>query len=170
MGTSTRSQVDKIQWKSGGNMKMWHMVTGATLALLAGHTLGGTEDGILGTWVMPEGVAKIEIYRCKEKYCGKLVWLKDPNFAMDDEKDFAGKPKVDRHNPDPARRGEPVVGKQVLQGLTQNSAHTWNDGEIYDTKSGTTYQCKAVLTQQGTLEFRGFVGVSLFGRTSVWTR
>jgi uncharacterized protein (DUF2147 family) len=163
-------QVGKTYSESGGNMAMWNMVVGVTLALLAGQTFGGTDDNILGTWTMPDGAAKIEIYRCKEKYCGKLVWLKEPNFPMEDEKEFAGKPKVDRHNPDPARRGEPVVGKEVLHGLTQISVNAWSSGEIYDTKSGTTYQCKAVLTPQGSLEFRGFVGVSLFGRTSVWTR
>lgn len=151
-------------------MTRWHLLVGATLMLLAEHSLGGTEDDILGTWALPEGAAKVEIYRCKEKYCGKLAWLKEPNFPFDDEKEFAGKPKVDRHNPDPARRGEPVVGKEILHGLAQNSTHIWSGGEIYDTKTGTTYQCKATLTPQGTLEFRGFVGLSLFGRTSVWTR
>ncbi len=151
-------------------MKFSSFVVWASMTVLAGHARGGDGDGILGTWIMPDGAAKVEVYPCKERYCGKLVWLKEPNYGAQEGEEYAGKPKLDRHNPNPARRGDPVVGKEILTGLAQESARAWSGGEIYDTKSGTTYQCKATLNPEGKLELRGFVGVSLFGRTSTWTR
>jgi uncharacterized protein (DUF2147 family) len=42
-------------------------------------------------------------------------------------------------------------------------------GSIYDTDNGKTYSCKMTLDND-TLKVRGFVGISLFGRTTVWKR
>lgn len=150
-------------------MKFLHIAV-AALAMLAGQANADTGSPILGIWNTPEGAAKIEVYRCGEKFCGKLLWLKEPNYPMDDDPAFAGKPKVDRYNPDPARRNDPVIGKEILKDLAAVDATSWSGGEIYDTKSGKTYRCKATLTEAGTLEMRGFIGISLIGRTSVWSR
>lgn len=136
----------------------------------AGPGFGGTDEAILGTWQTADGGARIEIYPCRGGVCGRISWLREPNFPNDDDREFAGKPKVDRRNPDPSRRGEPILGKEILRGLADDGTGSWGGGEIYDTKSGTTYRCQASVTAQGTLELRGYVGISLFGRTSVWTR
>ncbi len=45
----------------------------------------------------------------------------------------------------------------------------WTDGKIYDPKSGKTYS-STIKLQGNTLSLRGYVGISLLGRTSVWTR
>ena len=45
----------------------------------------------------------------------------------------------------------------------------WDDGKIYDPVSGNTYSC-TVKVENGKLNIRGYVGISLFGRTSVWER
>jgi uncharacterized protein (DUF2147 family) len=49
--------------------------------------------------------------------------------------------------------------------------NVWNDGKIYDPKTGKTYSCKMTLSgNKKSLDVRGFIGFSLIGRTSVWTR
>ena len=151
-------------------MKIWKTTVVLAMTLVTGLASASADDAILGVWNTPGGEAKVDIYRCKDKFCGKILWLKVTVYPMDDEKEFAGKPKVDRHNPDPAKRNGPIIGKEILTNLAQVDARSWNGGEIYDTKSGNTYRCKATLTDEGSLEIRGFIGVSLFGRTSVWTR
>jgi uncharacterized protein (DUF2147 family) len=45
----------------------------------------------------------------------------------------------------------------------------WTDGKIYDPKSGKTYSSTMKL-EGNTLNIRGYVGISLLGRTTVWTR
>jgi uncharacterized protein (DUF2147 family) len=151
-------------------MKIWDTTIAIAITIFASLASANTDDVLLGVWNTPGAEAKVEIYRCKDKFCGKLLWLRVPEYPMDDEKEFAGKPKVDRHNPDPARRNEPIIGKEILVNLAQVGSRSWSGGEIYDTKSGNTYRCKATLTDEGKLELRGFIGISLFGRTSVWTR
>jgi uncharacterized protein (DUF2147 family) len=151
-------------------MKIWSTTVAIAIAIFASLASASTDDVILGVWNTPGGDAKVEIYRCKDRFCGKLIWLKVPEYPMDDEKEFAGKPKVDRHNPDPARRNEPIIGKEILVNLAQVDSRSWSGGEIYDTKSGSTYRCKATLTDEGMLEIRGFIGISIIGRTSVWSR
>jgi uncharacterized protein (DUF2147 family) len=43
--------------------------------------------------------------------------------------------------------------------------------EILDPFSGNTYRVKLTLKEQGQkMDVRGFVGLSLFGRTQVWER
>jgi uncharacterized protein (DUF2147 family) len=46
----------------------------------------------------------------------------------------------------------------------------WSGGTIYDPDSGRTYSCRFELLEQDRLKVRGFLGLSLLGRTQVWTR
>jgi hypothetical protein len=46
---------------------------------------------------------------------------------------------------------------------------SWSQGKIYDPKNGKTYSCKMTL-EGNELKVRGYVGFSLLGRTTVWTR
>jgi len=119
-------------------------------------------DAILGTWVNPNGQDHILIYKKGNKYYGKLDWIKFPN-------DETGKPKTDKNNPDKALQSRPDLGLELLKDFTFDGDNVYEDGTIYDPKSGKTYSCK--MTLAGTsLKIRGYIGISLFGRTEVWTR
>jgi uncharacterized protein (DUF2147 family) len=48
--------------------------------------------------------------------------------------------------------------------------NNWEEGNIYDPKNGNTYSCTIKMTSSNTIEVRGFIGVSLIGRTDTWTR
>jgi uncharacterized protein (DUF2147 family) len=119
-------------------------------------------DAVLGTWVNPNGQDHILIYKKGNKYFGKLDWIKFPN-------DEQGKPKSDKKNPDLALRSRPLLGLELLKDFTFDGDNVWNDGTIYDPKSGKTYSCKMTL-DGNSLKIRGYVGISLFGRSETWTR
>ncbi len=127
-------------------------------------------NGVLGKWVTKEGKSHVVISSCDAGLCGKVVWLKRPNYPADDSKGMAGKPKVDRENPNPALRKRSTIGIQVLNGFKTRSGNVWEDGTAYDPESGKTYKAKLTLVDSRTLKVRGFIGFSWIGRTSIWTR
>lgn len=75
----------------------------------------------------------------------------------------------DARNPDPARRHRSLLGITLLQGCHYDDG-AWTDGTIYDPNIGKTYACILRLKSANALEVRGYVGLSLFGRTETWTR
>lgn len=141
-----------------------------TLLLLSATTAFGVgPEGILGIWKTEQDESKIEIFRCGEKFCGSIVWLKNPNYT--DSRDGAvGTPVIDHKNPDHALRSRPVLGLQVLNGFTPENGTTWVGGTCYDPKSGKTYRGKIHLAAPDRLELRGYIGIPLFGRSSIWQR
>ena len=119
-------------------------------------------DAILGSWANPSGEDHILIYKRGNKYFGKLDWIKVPN-------DETGKPKTDKNNPDEKLRSRPEWGLELLKDFTYDGDNVYEDGTIYDPKNGKTYSCK--MTLDGTsLKIRGYIGISLFGRSEIWTR
>jgi uncharacterized protein (DUF2147 family) len=121
-----------------------------------------TADDVIGTWITANGKARVEIYKDGKFYSGKIVWLKEPL------KD--GKPKHDVKNPAPALRSRTVVGLIILRGFKFDGDEEWQDGEIYDPESGKTYSCKITMPALNILKVRGYIGISLLGRTEVWKR
>jgi uncharacterized protein (DUF2147 family) len=126
----------------------------------------GTEPSFpLGLWWAEGGAAQVELRRCDDELCGRVVWLRSP-FGDD------GCDLRDEHNPDVAKRTRPVLGMDVLAGLkrVRETAGEWTDGSIYDPGSGNTYRCQLSLKDDDTVELRGYVGIPLIGRTTRWFR
>lgn len=119
-------------------------------------------DAIIGTWLNASGKGHIQIYKQGNKFYGKLVWLKEPN----DEK---GNPKLDAQNPNASLRTKPLIGSVILRDFVFDDKE-WNSGRIYDPQNGKDYKCFLRLKNDKTLSVRGYIGVSLLGRTEVWTR
>jgi uncharacterized protein (DUF2147 family) len=68
------------------------------------------------------------------------------------------------------QKDQPVVGLEILSGLTQDGSE-WNDGLILDPENGKHYRCIIRVAEDNqTMEVRGFIGISLFGRSQVWNR
>ena len=57
----------------------------------------------------------------------------------------------------------------IVDGFRYGGKNGWGNGRIYDPNKGKTYSCKAKL-KGNELHIRGFIGVSVFGRTTVWIR
>lgn len=70
------------------------------------------------------------------------------------------------------RKDQKIEGMTILTGLKANGDATeWDDGQILDPNNGKLYKAKMKLVEGGKkLEVRGFIGVSLFGRTQTWLR
>jgi len=119
-------------------------------------------DKIEGLWYNAEKTGKVEIKKdAGGKFNGKVVWLKEPL------KD--GKPKLDELNTDEKLRSRPRLGLPVLNNFVKDGDNKYTDGTIYDPLNGKTYSCKMTLKGK-ELDIRGYIGISLFGRTTTWTR
>ncbi len=68
------------------------------------------------------------------------------------------------------RKDQPIIGMTILWGL-KKQGDGWAGGEILDPKNGKIYRAKMSLSEDGnSLNVRGFIGVSLIGRTQTWHR
>lgn len=119
-------------------------------------------EAVLGHWYNTEKDAKIEIYQCEGKFCGKVVWLEEPN-------DENGEEKRDTENPKLELQTNTILGLNLLRDFKYAGENEWEGGKIYDPKNGKTYSCVMKLQENGELEVRGYVGFTLLGRTVHWT-
>ena len=114
-------------------------------------------DAIVGEWLTAAKDGKVQIYKSGNKFFGKISWVNRPN----------GK---DTNNPDPKLRDQNLIGLVILKDFSFNGKDKWEEGTIYDPNNGKTYSCAIRLKNEKTLEVRGYIGISLLGRTEVWTR
>lgn len=121
-------------------------------------------DDILGTWLNQEATGKVTIYKESGKYFGKIVWLKEPTDKA------TGKPRTDNLNPEPKLQSVPLIGLVNLKNFVFDGDDEWEDGTIYDPKNGKTYSCYIQFEAANKLKIRGYVGVSLLGRNTFWTK
>jgi uncharacterized protein (DUF2147 family) len=121
-------------------------------------------DDIIGTWLNQEATGKITLYKENGKYFGKLVWLREPNDKI------TGLPRTDKENPDATLKSTPLIGLLNMKNFTFDGKDEWEGGTIYDPKNGKTYKCYIQFDGPGKLKIRGYVGVSLLGRNTYWTK
>ena len=125
----------------------------------------GTDD-VRGLWVdHREGDKRkvaVWIEDCDGLLCGRIYWLEKPLSA--------GQPKRDQHNPDTALRDRPLCGLKILTGFRRARESTWTAGHIYNPNDGRTFSSTMHLEHDGSLKIRGYIGLSLFGKTVEWVR
>lgn len=119
-------------------------------------------EQVLGRWLTENKRGVIELYRCADAVCGKLVWMIEPMRH--------GAPAVDDKNPDVALRQRPLCGLTLFGGFRKTEPQRWTDGWAYDPDSGKTYHATMFLESAGVLKLRGYVGIPLFGETQTWSR
>ena len=99
------------------------------------------------------------------------IWEKDGEIFGSIESLF----RKPQENPNPlctkckgSLKNKPVIGLTILKNLKQDDTE-WNGGTILDPENGNTYKCKIEVVENGTkLKVRGFIGVSVLGRTQTW--
>jgi len=131
------------------------------VAVSALQAMAQNKDAIIGRWLNPSGEGEIEIYKKGDKYYGKLSWIKEPNLN--------GKPKLDAKNPDVNLQSRPLLNLEILKNFVYDNGK-WTDGTIYDPKSGKNYSCNLTLKNNDILNVRGYVGISLLGRSETFRR
>lgn len=120
-------------------------------------------DGITGLWKAFDDQGKPTGYiRIKEDQAG-FAGVIEKGLESDKEEKYC-------HACKDARKGQKLVGMTVLKGV-KAKGEVFEGTEILDPFSGNTYRVKLTLKAQGQkMDVRGFVGMSLFGRTQVWER
>lgn len=137
-----------------------------TALLLPALPLGAAESSPVGLWKtiddnsgQPRGLVRIR------EVNGHLEGIVEKGFPKPGENQ---PPKCDKC--DGARRNQPILGMTILWGLTKQGDE-YQGGEILDPESGKIYRAKMKLIDNGKkLEVRGFIGVSLLGRSQIWLR
>lgn len=132
------------------------------IAFLFISAISYAQDITQGTWYNEEKTGKIQFFKQGDKINGKIIWLKEPNEN--------GKPRMDKENPDAKLKTRPILGMMNLKNFKATGKGTWEDGEVYDPKNGKTYSCKMTLVSPTQLDVRGFIGISIIGRTSKFTK
>lgn len=116
-----------------------------------------------GLWLTEKKGVIVDLYDCGENaLCGRTVWMKKM-FNKD------GTPRLDAKNPDPDLRERHWCGIEVIRGVRAKSPGKWKGGKIYDPKTGDTFDFD--ISEKGeNLKVRGYIGVSILGKSETWTR
>jgi len=116
-----------------------------------------------GTWLTEDGRARVRTERCGSdgtRLCGYVVWGSKP---LDEN----GKPKTDRHNPDPSKQGRLQLGHQMLLGLKPNGEGHY-EGKVYNADNGKSYDVSVWSDEPATLTVKGCMLV--FCASQAWKR
>ena len=131
----------------------------------------GNANAIVGVWLSENKRLKVEVYESNKKYFGKILWQYE---KIDPE---TGQPKVDKENPDPAKRNRPnIINNQIITFsyfllITLDFEFKdgfWQNGYVYNSQNGKTYSCEIWLEGKDVLVLRGYWG--LVYHTEKWTR
>lgn len=105
----------------------------------------------LGVWLNMSKEGYIQVYEDGGKYYGQIV-----GAPLDSK----------RRNED----GKSLLGTLILDGFVFDGDELWKDGTVYDPDNDNTYSSKMWMPDANTLKIRGYLGLSLLGRTVVWSR
>ena len=115
-----------------------------------------------GRWLTQDGDGWITIQIVGNSLEGSVAGSPDPKQR--EEREF------DDRNPDPNLRTRRLDGLTIMTGFEYDGDGRWSGGTVYDPNSGKTYKCTITQIDAGTLNIRGYIGISLFGRSETWTR
>jgi len=125
-------------------------VSVAALLLLADAPDATSAPDVTGLWRTQDGAGVVEIEPCPGGICGWLVGFRD----QPPPKDY---------------QGVSECGLEFIYPLQAGTDGEWH-GEITDPLKGDMYRADLGRASDGTLHLRGYLGISLFGQTQVWTK
>ena len=120
------------------------------------------KTNIEGRWLTQKADGWIRIQIVGDSLEGSIAGSPDPKQR--EEREF------DDRNPDPNLRTRRLDGLTIMTGFEYAGDGRWTGGRVYDPNSGKTYKCTVKQLDADTLKIRGFIGISLFGRSETWTR
>jgi uncharacterized protein (DUF2147 family) len=118
---------------------------------------------VFGNWktiddVTGEPKSIVQVYEENGKVYGKIIEIFNPENRNKTCTECTGKLK-----------DKPLIGMVFLYNLKKDGKE-YNDGNIVDPKTGKEYSCYIELQDNNTLKVRGYVGISIAGRTQYWKR
>lgn len=170
-------------WRTRGRAtkrqrRAWTLALACLLSIgSAGVLASGTvpfepsPSDIVGDWLVESRDAVIRIEQAGVEYQGRILWQLHPTYGPKDGPGLSGKIITDWRDPDPALRARPLTGLKLLTGLKFNpESGRWEQGRIYNSEDGRTYNCWVRLRSLNRLQLHGYIGVSLLGGSTVWSR
>lgn len=120
-------------------------------------------QSIFGKWKTIDDVtgkekAIVEIFEIKGKVYAKIIDILNP------EKKHHKCEKCENED-----KNKPILGLTIIKGLKKND-DIYDGGTILDPNTGKIYRCKVSLNEKDKLVVRGFIGISLLGRSQTWIR
>ena len=121
------------------------------------------QHGVVGKWKTIDdetgkAISIVEIYEKNGKIYGRVEDIFNPKSRNRTCENCAGEDK-----------NKPIMGLTVIKGLVKDG-NEYNGGKILDPKSGKLYKCYITLESKDKLKVRGYIGISLLGRTQYWHR
>jgi uncharacterized protein (DUF2147 family) len=132
------------------------------LFLFASTLAWADKTDIEGRWLTQKGDGWIRIQIVGDSLEGSVAGSPDPKQREER--------KFDDRNPDTNLRTRRLEGLTIMTGFEYEGDGHWSRGTVYDPNSGKTYKCTVKQLDANTLKIRGFIGISLFGRSETWTR
>jgi uncharacterized protein (DUF2147 family) len=120
-------------------------------------TLQAQTSPFLGDWQVPSGTI-VRIDQCSSDFCMRIVFISPTADAT-----------TDIHNPDATLRARSLCALEIGSHFHLSDSTHATGGTIYDPKSGNTYH-GTMAVEGDIVRLRGYVGISLFGRTEIWHR
>jgi uncharacterized protein (DUF2147 family) len=120
-----------------------------------------------GEWVMADGSAVVAITQNQHEWQIRILAVRDAAYTSADDGLQSGEPRVDLHNPDQSLRSRGLEQLLIGEGFTLDG-DSLTGGRIYDPGTGNNYKSALTLMPDGLLQVRGFIGISLLGRTMYW--
>ncbi len=130
--------------------------------------LASGPDDLEGLWVTADAKSVVCIEKENDRYQGRILALRYPVYRDGEQPGLDGQAKIDTENPDQKLRRRPIIGLEIMDDFDFAKKGKWDGGWIYDPDNGKTYRCQIHLKADGTLDVRGYVGIPLFGRTTLW--
>jgi uncharacterized protein (DUF2147 family) len=142
-------------------MRITIPASGALVAALlaSAPAVAAGPDSVLGQWRATAKHGLVEISRCGNSICGRL--LESDNIRSNPE-------LRDLNNKDSSQRGRKLKGLQILGGF-KGDAGQWSGGTIYNPEDGGTYKATITPAGQDTLKLKGCIVWPLC-KTQTWTR
>jgi uncharacterized protein (DUF2147 family) len=131
---------------------------GFVLALLLAATHGlaaQTAEDAFGIWQHPDNGSNIEIYRCGNDLCARIVKTTDSQ-------------KTDDKNPEVSKRKTPIIGLVIISGAKKTDARTWT-GTLYNRADGGTYAGKITVRTKDAIDLSGCTAVVIC-KSVTWRR
>jgi len=144
-----------------GGWRLFELLAAVLLFTHVKTAAAGESASATGLW--QDADATFEIYDEHGTLSARIVSVKEETGPQ-------GMTKRDIHNPDPSKRSRPIIGLVIMSGFVKKSDLHWENGTIYDPRNGSTYSCTLDLDGPDRIKVRGFIGISLLGRTEIWTR
>ena len=131
------------------------------LGLTSAYGQAETKQAFEGVWVSVDDVSnqrksEISLYVEGGKLYGQIARL----LLEEDKGKQCVACKGDLKN-------KSIEGLTIIEGLEWDGT-AWTGGKILDPANGKQYSCTLTLEDDQTLKVRGYLGISLLGRTQTW--